>query len=359
MELGAMLNTVVQSMYVASGTSRWARDRARRTGIVTTHNADPLAGMITHIERWQAGCARLFTPSYIEDRGFRAGQHQSRCFLLVLKKFDSAEDVANRLLTRSTRIAIPFRAVKGEERCVDETKMRDAMMYVFRFPGCYMADAKNDTGREARSTTYVSDANVRYVSDANVRDIPKAISMHDLPTSITTTSITTTTTSHSMVANKKQRTDRKQSTVDPTKQHPAPVPNMASKQSSVGPAKQSTVDPTKQSTVDPTKESTVDPTKHTAPSPKLTTKHIVMVVLPKGVPVSSKAFFNEMHDITPLGCVMSSHFPLMITKTCWRSLQTTPVDNWGKWKHIGLGKDEALHPHMLRISVAQASTVGE
>ena len=85
-----------------------------------------------------------------------------------------------------------------------------------------------------------------------------------------------------------------------------------------------------------------------------------MLVLPKGVPpVSSKEFFNAVSEITPLGCVLCSHYPLMVAKTSWRSLQVYPVDNWGKWKHIGLGKEPALHTHMLRISLAQASTVGE
>ena len=93
--------------------------------------------------------------------------------------------------------------------------------------------------------------------------------------------------------------------------------------------------------------------------PTHTTKHIMMLVLPTGKNMNTAAVFKAIHDITPLGCVIPAYFSYMIKHTLWHSLQRNPEDNWGKWKHIGMGKELDLHTHMMRISVAQGSTVGE
>ena len=70
-------------------------------------------------------------------------------------------------------------------------------------------------------------------------------------------------------------------------------------------------------------------------------------------------FVKPLKDITPLGCFLSADFEKKITKTGWRSMQTTPVDIKKKWRHVGLGMDKALHPFLKRKRVAQANTAGE
>lgn len=86
-------------------------------------------------------------------------------------------------------------------------------------------------------------------------------------------------------------------------------------------------------------------------------KYMMMLVLPSKMPVSTVKFFQSLHDITSVGCVLPAHYSYMI-KNCgaWRSMQRKPVDNFGQWKHIGLGKDASRNPFLLRCSVGQASS---
>ena len=327
MELGDNLNAVMQMMWKASSNSRWAKERSRRAVNKETYLriATPLARMIVHLNHWQQGMVRLFKTDYIKDVGFVGSEHQSRCFMLVLKKFESAEVLANRLLKAETRTAIVYKTKDHEARCIPESKMREAMMYIFKFPtGGMHTSVDTSSGIVANATT-----------ENNVASgIPSAVAV---PKNNVASGIPSAT-----VATKKQRTDgaftaHPNTTTTTNMPKATTTANMSNATTTANMPKATT----------------------TANMPKATTKHIVMLVLPKGVPVSSKEFFNAVSDITPLGCVMSSHFPLMVAKTCWRSLQVYPVDNWGKWKHIGMGKEPALHTHMLRISLAQASTVGE
>ena len=88
-------------------------------------------------------------------------------------------------------------------------------------------------------------------------------------------------------------------------------------------------------------------------------KYILMVVLPTGKGLSTAAVFKSLKELVPVGCILPVDFAMEITKTGWRSLKTTPVDNWGKWRSVGLGQDWKLHPFLLRKSIAQASTAGE
>lgn len=88
-------------------------------------------------------------------------------------------------------------------------------------------------------------------------------------------------------------------------------------------------------------------------------KYMLMLVLPSTTPVSAVRLFEALKDITPVACVLPSHFGIMIKKCgSWRSMQTTPVDNFGQWKHIGMGKQASQNPFMLRCNLGQASTQG-
>jgi hypothetical protein len=371
-----MLDAVLKSMTTAAKHSRWAKDRARRmtTKPSKNRNAGPLARMISHLDDWQSGYLRLFSPEFVTDYGFRGAEHQSRVFMLVLKKFDSIEAVANRLLKHETRVAVSYKNKLGEHRGIPESKMREAMMYVFRFPDCRMPPLggfKTRPETKVHAHDHFGHSTVSYVTDKRRDDtggisvadlleptgrisvadliepvmatatvqIPKAV---DLLKSVPTTAKATTT---------KATTTKATTTKDPDL-HKA-VTTKTTNPSMVVTKKQRTdafLNPTAVS--DPVPTAPVD-------APRLTTKYVMILVLPKGIPVSSKEFFNAVSDITPLGCVMASHYPILVTKTCWRSLQVTPVDNWGKWKHVGMGKDPLKDPHMMRINVAQASTIGE
>jgi len=83
----------------------------------------------------------------------------------------------------------------------------------------------------------------------------------------------------------------------------------------------------------------------------VTYKYICVIVLPTCTPVSTVAFFKSLKDLTPVGCVMPSGFAKEITNTGWSSMR---VDQWAKWHDVGVGTDEDLHPHLLRLSVWQA-----
>jgi hypothetical protein len=87
-------------------------------------------------------------------------------------------------------------------------------------------------------------------------------------------------------------------------------------------------------------------------------KYILMIVLPTVTRVSTAEVFKSLKDITPVGCVLPADFATAITKTGWRSMQTTPVDQFGQWRHIGLGRDSSQSPFLLRCSVAHASSQG-
>ena len=305
--------------------------------------------MIVHLNNWHQGTVRLFVPDYVRNIGFVGAEHQSRCFMLVLKKFESAEMLANRLLQEETRTAIVYKSRTHGARSIPESKMRDAMMYIFRFPTDGM---QTDIDSSVIPTVTTKDDLASGIPTAMV--VTKNNLAPGIPTAamvVTKNNVASDIPTAAMVVTKKQRTDAFADIPQATATTYMPM------------ATATTYMPMATTTTDmPMVTTTTDmpmATTTTTP-PKATTKHIVMLVLPNGIPtVSSKEFFNAVSDITPLGCVMCSHFPLMVKKTCWRSLQVYPVDNWGKWKHVGMGKEPALHPHMLRISVAQASTVGE
>lgn len=90
------------------------------------------------------------------------------------------------------------------------------------------------------------------------------------------------------------------------------------------------------------------------PDSERTITYVTMIVLPTAVPFSTSEFFRSLQDITHVGCVLPASFARAITKTGWRSMQN---DNWGKFRHIGLGVDKDMHPFLMRCNVAQAKNM--
>jgi hypothetical protein len=84
---------------------------------------------------------------------------------------------------------------------------------------------------------------------------------------------------------------------------------------------------------------------------------IMMIVLPIATVVSTRKVFKSLKNITPVGCDLSADVAKAITKTGWYSTKTSPIDNWGRWRHIGMGKNADLHPFLMRCSVGQAKTI--
>jgi hypothetical protein len=303
MELGWGLDAVLRQMEIASAGSRWAKTRVTRAknADVPTGNSPPMKHLIGWLNDWHRGHAKLFYPLYTTTADFTGGRYtQGRVFLMVLKKFGDVELMANRLLEDKTRTDIvskPQNKQHGEVGSIPLDAMREAMMYVFRFTGAGMK-------------------------------VPN-------------------------MSNKRQKTDASSSTTVASDVGSSSSTTVVNNIDNVQPTSQDVAETT--TTTDVTKPR---PGAATA-KPTHTTKHIMMLVLPTGKNMNTAAVFKAIHDITPLGCVIPAYFSYMIKHTLWHSLQRNPEDNWGKWKHIGMGKELDLHTHMMRISVAQGSTVGE
>jgi hypothetical protein len=76
------------------------------------------------------------------------------------------------------------------------------------------------------------------------------------------------------------------------------------------------------------------------------------IVLVLGGKVSSRRLLLHLKTLTPVACVLQTKL--------WKAILHSPcrsnkVKNWGRWKHIGLGKNKNLHPCMNRMSVLRAS----
>ena len=416
---------VMHAMERASAKSRWAKDRERRRIKKPTPSIPrPLSRLIYHINVWHDGKVKLFLPDYITNQGFEGtSELQSRCFLLVLRKFEDTETIANRLLQAETRAAITYKNPGGVSKCIPEQAMIKTTMHIFRLPGT--ADAakavkaialnvvtasvvkavplENEAGSvvtasvvkavplENEAGSVVKNANATDAIDSGpdianndkTSEIDAIKDMSDFTSDVDTTNdaITVTKSALKVGANKKQRTAGF-TTIDSTDSN-ACIPSAGDVRGdaiTTGTSTKQRADVLAASTdkvlaPDLAKDPSTKALPFCVPSTKSaivrasvnkplvnnkhTTKYIMMLTTPTGFPLNSKNFFHALKDITPLGCVMGAHYPIMMHKTGWRSLQIHPIDNWGKWKHIGMGKDPEADPHMLRISVAQASTAGE
>jgi hypothetical protein len=323
MDLHKSMVVVFNQMEVASNTSRWAKDRARRgqdkPELVV---ARPLQNLMYHCKTWADGQCKLFLPTFVQHHGFRGSEFLSRCFMLVLRNFESTERIANKLLLETTRAAIKYRERDGSLQTIPLDYMRDVTLHIFRLPG--IDDAITITG----PCNAVTSENVPS-NEAATKAVPSTVEVS---------------------GNKKQKTGD----FAPAIATPVVAPTIATP--IVAPAMSTPI-------VAPVIATPiVVPAPVPAKAPyniKTSTKYTMLVTFPVGCPVSSPRFLAEMAEITPLGCVMAAHFPIMIQKTGWRSCQVIPHDNWGKWKHIGMGKEPLTDPHMLRINIAQASTAGE
>jgi hypothetical protein len=328
MELGWGLDAVLRQMEIASAGSRWAKTRVTRAknADVPTGNSPPMKHLIGWLNDWHRGHAKLFYPLYTTTADFTGGRYtQGRVFLMVLKKFGDVELMANRLLEDKTRTDIvskPQNKQHGEVGSIPLDAMREAMMYVFRFTGAGMKVPNMSNKRQktdASSSTTVASA-VGASSSTTVASAVGASSSTTVASDVGSSSSTTVVNNIDNVQPTSQDVAETTTTTDVTKPRPGAA--------------------------------TAKPTH--------TTKHIMMLVLPTGGKnMNTAAVFKAIHDITPLGCVIPAYFSYMIKHTLWHSLQRNPEDNWGKWKHIGMGKELDLHTHMMRISVAQGSTVGE
>jgi hypothetical protein len=338
MGMGDEMGRVLAKMKTDSSETRWAKDRTMRAvkKQKTAHRGglDPLSRMVFHLKEWNMGNRVMFNPDYVINHAYRRGEAKTRSFMLVLPSFDHVAKVANRLLHVETRTNLAFKkAESAESRHIPLERMEKTQMFVFRFPQAEPekpysgADSRPCMPKRMKRTPAVSVlASVWLPSDAEA-EAEAAVAVAEAE-------------AEAAVAVAREAASKAVAVAEADAKAVAVAREAASKAAI----------PTKVTT--PTKTGA----NKTGATDAVKTKYAVMIFLPTEVPVSAVAFFSSMNDISTLGCVIPSHYNLMIAKTSWRSMQTYPVDNWGMWKHIGLGKDKDTDPFLMRLSVLQAST---
>jgi len=302
MAWGEQLHCVTLAMQKASGDTRWGRERdsrkLKKTKTTRITAPEPIEKLVIHLNKWYLGTNELFLENYFFDHGYRPFEHQMRCYMLVLRSYACTQRVADKLMCEETRIDISYRS---KEELPDSKLFSTTEREI---PEAVMAQSQMYIFRFPRTVQKTA----RVVDAAGI--------IHDI-----------TNTTESLPINE---TD---------------ILNTA------------TSLPTNKTDILITATSL--PTNETDTTQIDDDKYIMMLVLPTKTPVSSVRLFKAVHDITPVGCVLPAHFGIMIKKCAgWRSMQTTPVDNWGQWKHIGLGRDSSQSPFLLRCSVGQASSKG-
>ena len=303
---GEELRGVTLAMHAASGGSRWAKERnsreLKKTKITRTEGIEPIVNMMTHLNEWHKGNNDLFQDDYVFNYGYRPTEHQMKNYLLVLRSYACTQRVADKLLDHTTRTAISYRSkefpAEGKLFSTHEREIPEDIMaasQMYIFRFPRVVQKKGDEDMTSNIMPTTVSSDIGHIKTSSVEDI-----VHINTSSVEDIDIACTPTTLATKA------------------------------------------------VDTTDEDNEDDDKY-----------MLMLVLPTKTPVSAVRLFQELHDITPLGCVLPPHYNIMIKKCgSWRSMQTTPVDNFGQWKHVGMGKDASQNPFLLRCSVGQASTRG-
>ena len=99
-----------------------------------------------------------------------------------------------------------------------------------------------------------------------------------------------------------------------------------------------------------------DTTENEAKATGAESKDILFLIMVVPRRICSMAIFDQMHKITPPGCVVPSKFKYVLNNFTLSCLDTY---KHAQWLPIGaMGDNKRLHPSIMRMKVGYASTTG-